>query len=808
MHGTTSGRRAPLLALVLATLLLPLGALNVQADTVVSSERVETLPAGDFGDAGDWTLSTNTVYTSDPAEWSTVLVSDDHLSFTHDRGQRLDSTTLWATNTSTDSNASLGAPDGFYTWSAGPPISVAGFDASSVSQYPLVNVSLVISFSVPDTLQQDSVRFIVHYPTFQDLVQTWSHSFEAIDHFTNPWSTSLDDDANWSWSLIEALEIEVDYNSVGGTDDSRVEVDAVGLTVTYQTPDFGFETARALHTATLASPPVNDLDLAAGTLDNLTIGPGGLEVLGARLFGTWTSEVQARPFGQDWGRFHVADGADNSTFQVRTSVDDTTWTAWSAIDDGDQLPDTPYLQVAATVDDDDVLAGVRLSYNDPFLHLNGSVSGSVDGLNATLSPLIIAVNGAEVARRSLASTGDFSLSVPVGWILPAAGGELEVGLAQWFNWNSDGAPVQTVVHIHSVSITGGFLLDIDRDPTCDAIDPPQLAEDGGGALVPVLRGCSDDRTLVDDLVLSVASSEPGILAADVVGDEVRLVPIAGQSGSVDVTVRVTDGVGNQWVQVMPLVVAAVNDPPVVTGAPRDVAIEVGEVATWQLSITDEDDSSGSLAVGTNVPWATVDSGFVLRMAPTEVGTQTVLLTVNDGSVVVNATILVTITARADLSIEAIDISGGSSPLVSGELVSLSVNVRNSGRSAATFVSVRCYADGVLIGSAPELTVVDVGALELATVPWRVAGDDAVTLTCEVDHGEGGDIPELSETNNEFSIPLTVEAAGGQVDDTGDGGVSGGLEAAPQGAMWGLALVVLIGLAVVVLFGPGRIRKVR
>ena len=68
------------------------------------------------------------------------MIADGELSFTHNRPDNFQTYTAWATYSPTDSNFSLGNPDGSYTWSTGPDISLTGYSFSGLESRVLANV--------------------------------------------------------------------------------------------------------------------------------------------------------------------------------------------------------------------------------------------------------------------------------------------------------------------------------------------------------------------------------------------------------------------------------------------------------------------------------------------------------------------------------------------------------------------------------------------------------------------------------------------------------------------------------------------
>ena len=155
---------------------MPLLGMNVNAKSVISTESVDIFNAGSFDDASMWTLSSNDGYTDDPAQYTSPMIEDSMVSFTHSREQSFQTTTLWSISSSTNSNYSTGLPDGWITYSSGPDIKLSNFDTSSLDSYDLVSVSVVIAFEIPDTLADDTVEFSIN----------WDGQFEQFKVFNTP----------------------------------------------------------------------------------------------------------------------------------------------------------------------------------------------------------------------------------------------------------------------------------------------------------------------------------------------------------------------------------------------------------------------------------------------------------------------------------------------------------------------------------------------------------------------------------------------------------------------------------------------
>jgi len=111
---------------------------------------------------------------------------------------------------------------------------------------------------------------------------------------------------NWTWDDIQNSVLTLDYVSIGGTDDSRLNVDAVGMRVEMKTPWYGGEYGVAQAEFSGHSMPVTELDLSSGVSENLALSTCGLEPSIAGTTGSWTSEVIETPPNQRIGRVHYA----------------------------------------------------------------------------------------------------------------------------------------------------------------------------------------------------------------------------------------------------------------------------------------------------------------------------------------------------------------------------------------------------------------------------------------------------------------------------------------------------------------------
>ena len=270
------------------------------------------------------------------------MVADQRMTIVHQRPQNLDTMTFWAQSTPTESNNSLGTPDGAVSWSTGPVIELSSFNAFGSTQYEILAVDVVVAFSVPDQLYQDSVRFSLNYDgQYQSLV-TFSHTQGSLDYLSNTWSNDVSDLSDWTWDTLQSSILTLDYVSVGSTDDSRLNVDAAGMRVTMKTPWYGGEYGSAQAEFSGHSMPIIGLDLAKGTSNNMALSDCGLEPSVSGTSGMWTSEIIETPPNQRIGRAHYAlanESADDVILEYASSGDGISFTEFAAMDEHMLLPD-------------------------------------------------------------------------------------------------------------------------------------------------------------------------------------------------------------------------------------------------------------------------------------------------------------------------------------------------------------------------------------------------------------------------------------------------------------------------------------
>ena len=133
------------------------------------------------------------------------------------------------------------------------------------------------------------------------------------------------------------------------------------------------------------------------------------------------------------------------------------------------------------------------------------------------------------------------------------------------------------------------------------------------------------------------------------------------------------------------------------------------------------------------------------------------ITVTDGTYTEVQSIEVIVTAQPDLTIENIEIWRGGVSVAAvdeGDVVQLKVYVRNEGWGVGDAIDVRCWVDGLLVGS----TMIDSiapGGLAIANCDTQVTNSGTVVIRAMADGTAS--IEESNEENNEVveSMPLVA-----------------------------------------------------
>lgn len=764
------------------------------ADTVIESRDIELLEAGSFDDPDVWDITTKKAFSDDSAEHSVGMVADGELSFTHDRPDNFQTYTAWASYSPTNSNSSIGEPDGYYTWSKGPDISLSGYAFDGLHSRLIANVSMVLHISVPDALPSDEIRITIEANGPERLVRTIARTFGPINRMTTPMVESMDGLQEWTWSDLEAATVIVDYVSDGAPDDSEVRVDAVGIRVKYHQPWYSFETVKAIHEISGQSMPYIEFGPYDGEQHGLNVESCGLtrDIGGV---GIWEFNVSP-PQDQELGRIHVF-GSGNWTIESPSGMVAGSDELMVTLESGDLIPvENQKTEVKISLEDG-CIEKVRIDVNDPHLVVSGSVAGAVDGLTEGYSTVRFAVGNTLVEQVNI-SLGSFDFEVPIGHALPSDGESLLVGIAARFQWSSDGMAETTVVHIDSMSISGGYHLEWDTSVSCSAPSNLQLMEDGGGVLLPMASRCEDDRTAWEDLDVSASTHSTDLIDVSTHNGNIRIQPRPNAYGEARVNVEVKDETwdeDNKWTGWFTVTITGVDDPPSIEGLPVSTYINLGHTRVIDLRILDPD--SPELAISTSRSWATIDAAGDLILTPVEPGTHSVEVSVSDDNFTVSQSIEVIVTAQPDLTVENIEVWKGSTSIDSvdeGDVVQIKVYVRNEGRGVADAVDVRCWVDGMLVGS----TMIDSiapGGLAIGTCDTQIINHGTVVIRAMVDGTAS--LEESNEENNEMSISVDSE-------ERKRGGGSGGVDRGPALIVASIGVIAISFAALQ--FSPGRVRK--
>ena len=741
----------PWVLLLLLTTASPM-VMSTSARSVHSTSDVDLFPQGGLSNPSDWSVGAETSFTQEGATYTESMVADQRLTMVHQRPLNLDTMTVWASSSPTDSNYSLGAPDGAATWSTGPEIELTGFDVTGLSSYELYEVHMKGVFQIPDALSEDTVRISVQHTDGFDLLKTFAHTQGNVDYINNSaFSLNLTGLMDWTWNDVSTMLFTLDYVSAGGVDDSRLVVDALGLAITVQTPWYGGEVGYASSTFTGHDLPVMGLDFNGGTSTNMALDDCGLKPSVEGTTGEWESDLLTHPPEQTLSRVHasVSEGSlSNITVEVALSQDGIATGEYMPIDLNMLLPEAAAYRVKITIIDA-CMDEAWIDVNDPTLSLSGRVFGTNDGIDANYSRWLVFVNGELVSNEAM-SLGTFTHDWPIGAYMTPDATSLTVGVRAWFTWDSDGTASTTALEFTSFSVTGGYDIAWDEDPVCESVGDQYLTEDNGGIILPLLRRCADDRTGNDDLTVQFSNSNEDLVDVDLAEGDVRLRLLPEASGQAVIGISVADTSGNAWTETFTLIVEAVDDPPVIGEFQSLIPVERDTATT--INITWSDVDSTGITASTNRSWASVDLATnTLTVTPPSAGFQTVLVSLCDQTSCSEREVDLEVMALADLVVESIDF--GTETLTQGDVVAMRVLIRNDGYASASMVSVRCETDDQLMG-VNTIAVIEPGELRAVTCDWQVP-DDARVLRFSAVVDRGLEIPEGNEENNRMEMLMAI-----------------------------------------------------
>lgn len=792
----TKARKYTTFFLLILLLLAPYS--MVSARSVHETTNVDIFPEGDFSQPSNWTLGALTSFSEDPATYTDAMVADQRLTMVHHRPLNQDSMTFWAQSTPTDSNNSLGSPDGATSWSTGPEIQLSSFNAFGSTGYDILAVNVVVAFSISDALYQDSVRFSLNYDGQYEPLTTFSHTQGPLDYLTNVWSYNVSSLTDWDWSMIQNAVLTLDYVSVGSTDDSQLDVDAVGMQVVMKTPWYGGEYASAQADFSGHDMPIFGLDLTMGTSESMALSSCGLQSSSPGSLGTWTSELIETPPGQRIGRAHFTlenETLDDVILEYSFSDDGVSFSDFASMDEHMLLPDHTFTQLRISTSDA-CISSVTVDVNDPTLTLQGRIFGDVDGLDAVYSRWLLFVNDELVTNQPVALSPSLSLSFPIGKHMVEGDTSIKVELKSWFTWDSLGNASTTAFEITSMSISGGYEIQWDEDPVCIPVGEQSLTEDGGGRILPFLYRCTDDRTVYEDLQVSFSNSNPELVVVDLTEGDIRLSLQPESSGQATIQTTVTDIAGNTWVEEFLVNVQTVDDTPLLQEFQSLIPVELSIPTVLSFDYSDVD--SSGLTASSNRSWVSIDvfNKTITVNAPTP-GFTSVLISLCDQTSCDERILDLEVLALPDLYVEEIDI--GDEVIRAGEIVSVRVLVRNIGQAEATLISVRCESNSELIDF-ETLPVLQPGTVAYVTCDWQVPDDkQQVQFRAIIDRGL--EIAEGQEDNNVGVLAVAIEPALSSNNDQSNS------DQLSDGMFWGLTIMALIGIiGVFVFLTPAKIKK--
>ena len=772
---------------------------SVSARSVHSVSDFDLFPQGDLTNPEDWQTDSGVTFLTSNAQYTESMVADNRMTIIHSRPDNLETLSIWSQNSDTESNLSTGQPDSQYTFTSGPVIKLDDFDTSSISNYELVSVSVVVAFHIPDSLQKDQVQFVMNNGGNYENLVTFVNTQSPIDYMNETiWSKNITSLAQWTWSMIEDLEFTLDYVSTGSPDDARLDVDALGIEVIVKYPWYGSEWASATSTFTGHSMPVMDVNLSSGQFDNMALSQCGLTSSISGTTGSWTSGIIQAPPSQSIGRIHYSlqdSISDDVVVEISSSDDGQNFTSFNNIDNHDMI-NTSFVKIRIT-STDSCITNIKLDLNNFVVNLNGRVFGNLDGLSMSNSKWKAFVNGHEIVYQSLAQLGNFNFDLPIGQFIESTDESIEIKIQAWFNWDSLGSSSTTAFELSSISVEGGFDLEWDENPVCESLGPQNFLEDGGGILIPFINNCYDDRTSNENLSVVFEVEDESLISVDISQGDIRILLGNEKSGVTTVLVSVYDESGNRWQETFVVSVSSVDDPPILNEFPSVVPVELQVPSKVPFSYSDID--STELTAYTNRSWATIDleSGYITVSAPSAGLIVPVEVNLCDQNTCVQRILDLEVQSLADLEVEDILIS--QDEIYQKDLLPIRVYVRNSGDAEASLVSVRCQNGNELI-DLETISILQPGELGVVTCEWQVPEDIySANITVELDRG--GVITEGNETNNIQSISIEINEKADSDSTSSSFDIS-------SSTVWLITILVLILIIGLFKFAaPPKIRKI-
>ncbi len=216
--------------------------------SIYQINEINVFPQGDFDSSNEWEIESQFGFSELNAKNTDAIIADGKLSLTHQRAQNVNEMLFWATDSTSGHESAEGTPDGSVAISSGADIDLTGFDFSSINNFPLVSASLVVSFRISNGLNDDRVEFSISSDAGVFMIDSYSSTFSQgeINHLSSPYMTyDLDSFYDWDWGSISSSSVKLNYESVGGSDEAHLEIDAVAINIVYQMPESGFDLIKA-----------------------------------------------------------------------------------------------------------------------------------------------------------------------------------------------------------------------------------------------------------------------------------------------------------------------------------------------------------------------------------------------------------------------------------------------------------------------------------------------------------------------------------------------------------------------------------
>lgn len=224
-------------------------------------------------------------------------------------------------------------------------------------------------------------------------------------------------------------------------------------------------------------------------------------------------------------------------------------------------------------------------------------------VNSTATDLTVTVGDAETAAANLivtAASSNTTLVPNTNITVTASGTSRTLTIAPAADQSGTTTITLTVRDGDDFTSTTSFDLTVNAAPTISEIDDQNIDEDSQTG--DIAFTIDDTETVAASLVVTASSSNTTLVDASgvVLGGSganrtIKLIPIANQSGTTEVTITVSDGL-HASNRTFELNVGEVADAPAITGI-SDVAIDRGEkTAAIPFTVSDSDTALSALVV--------------------------------------------------------------------------------------------------------------------------------------------------------------------------------------------------------------------